>query len=105
MSLMKNLRTKLASDSLKHLVLNGHDEEVTKGMSFFCQKQKLEEQSKHILKALETLDHYQDMNIVLTWEKYCEMVVSQLLSKYSGRNFQSWFATCKLNNMFLPISK
>ena len=33
MSLMKNLRKKLASDLLEDLALNGHDEEVAKGMS------------------------------------------------------------------------
>ena len=64
---MKNLRKKLASDSLKDLVLNAHDEEVTKVMNLH-QKQKLEEQAKHILKSLEILDHHQDMDVVLTWE-------------------------------------
>ena len=84
--------------------MNGHDEEVAKGMSFVKNKNEKNRQSM-FLKALETLDHHQDTSVFLTWENFCEMAVDQLLSKNSRRTLQSWFRACKLNNVLVPISK
>ena len=102
--LINDLRKKLASDSLKLLIVNGADQEVMKGISNY-QRRKVEEQGKHILKALEMMDQHENVEVNVAWEECCDKACDEMLSNYSGRTISSWFRTYKLNNMLLPLSK